>query len=374
MTRSTKLGEYFGIPVRMHNTWFIAGFLIILTLAITLRGLYPWWQNIMLGIIASVLFFGSMCCRALAQYAVATNRHMPVQSLTLYVFGSMPRITEQDTRPAPQILMAITGPLASFVIAGFFYTIFYVLASFGSFMFAELIQWLFYFNVMIALFNLIPALPLDGGWVLRAILQLTMKDYARATRIATLTGWIIGFIVIAAGIVAVVFARDWFAGVATAAFGWFLTDAATVSRRQALIRDALRGMRAQDLMTDDYTPIKQQLTFALVREYIINSGQQCFVVIEDGKLQGIVTLGDTQISPKLWESTRISDIMTPAGLLKTTPPDQPAVDLLEQMDDYDIDQIPVTQDDKLIGMVTSERFFRFLKARAVLRAWPGSKF
>jgi len=367
MTSSTKLGEYFGIPVRVHNTWFIASALIILTLAITLRGLYPWWQNVILGIVASLLFFGSMCARALAQYAVATNRHMPVKSVTLYVFGGMPRVTEEDTRPAPEILMAITGLLASLVIGGIFYA-FYVLASFGNFQLAELIQWLFYFNIMIALFNILPAFPLDGGWILRAILQLTMKDYSRATRTAALTGQVIGFVLIAAGALAVILARDWFAGVAMVVFGLFLEDAATVCHRQALIRDALRGMTAQDMMTDDYTPIKQQLTFALVREYIINSGQNCFVVVEDGKMQGIVTLGDTQISPKLWESTRIGDIMTPAGLLKTAPPDQPAVDLLEQMDDYDIDQMPVTQKDKLIGMVTRERLRRFLKARAVLRA------
>jgi len=368
MTSSTKLGEYFGIPVRIHNTWFIASALIIITLALTLRGLYPWWQNAILGIVASLLFFGSMCARTLAQYAVATNRHMPIRSVTLYVFGGIPRITEKDTRPTPQILMAVTGPAANFVIAGFFYTIFYVLSSMGGFMFAELIQWLFYFNIMIALFNFIPAFPLDAGWILRAILQLTMKDYSRATRTAALTGQIIGFVLIAAGGLAIILARDWFAGVATVVFGLFLEDAATVSHRQELIRGALRGMTAQDLIADDYTPIKQQLTFALVREYIINSGQHCFVVIEDGKLQGIVTLGDTQISPKLWESTRISDIMTPAGLLKTAPPDQPAVDLREQMEDYDIDQIPVTQDDKLVGMVTRERLSRFLKARAVLKA------
>src|SRR4030043_327854 len=165
-----------------------------------------------------------------------------------------------------------------------------------------------------------------------------------------------------------ILARDWFAGVATVVFGLFLEDASTVSHRQALIRDALRGMTAQDMMTDDYTPIKRQLTFALVREYIINSGQNCFVVVEDGKLRGIVTLGDTQISPKLWESTLISDIMPPADRLKTSPPAYPAVDLLEQMDDYDVDQIPVTQDHKLVGMVTRERLRRFLKARAVLRA------
>jgi Zn-dependent protease/predicted transcriptional regulator len=368
MTRSIKLGEFFGVPVRLHYTWFLAALLITLTLALTLHGIYPWWQDIILGILASILFFGSMCLRVLAQYAVAARSRMPIKSLTLYAFGSMPRVTEQDIQPIPSVLMAITGPAANIVIAGFFYTIFYVLASSGYLMISEPIQWLSYFNVMIALFNFIPALPLDGGWVLRAILQVAMSDQAGATRISTFIGLIIGFVVIAAGLITVIFARNWFAGVATAALGWFLADAAIATRKQARIRDALQGMSAQDLVTDDYTQIKQQLTFDVVRDYIINSGQHTFVVIEDGKLRGIVTLGDTQIHSTNWETTRIVDIMTPAGLLSTAHPDHPASDLLEQMDDYDIDQIPVTQDDKLLGMVTRERMSRFLKARAVLKA------
>jgi len=367
MTRSIKLGEYFGIPVRLHNTWFVAAILIVITLVLTLRGLYPWWQNAILGILAATLFFGSMCGRVLAQFAVATRIHIPVQSIILYPFGGMFRINEQDTHPIPSVLMAVTGPAANFVIAGVFYVIFYILASSGSLMASELVQWLFYFNVMIALFNFIPALPLDGGWILRAALHVVTADYVRANRISTLAGWIISFIVIAAGLFSIFLARDWFAGVATAALGWFLADAATATRRQTLIRGALRGISAQDLTTDDYTQIKQQLTFDLVREYIINSGQHTFVVIEGGKLEGIVTLGDTQIHPSNWETTRISDIMTPEGLLKTATPDTPAAEILEQMADYDIDQVPVIQDDKLLGMVTRERIMRFLRARAVLK-------
>jgi Zn-dependent protease len=363
-----KLGEIFGIPVRLHYTWLPALVLIIIALAQQFHGSYPLWLNIIYGIIASFLFLASMCARTLVQGFVAINRRMPVKSLILYVFGGVPRITEQDTRPVPEILMAITGPFSSLVIAGIFYALSYALAGTANSMPAEFMQWLFFFNIMIALFNLIPAFPLDGGRGLRAILQLTMRDYIRATRIATLTGRVIGFLFIAGGIIAIILPGNWFAGVATVVFGWFLEDAAITSQRRVVVRDALRGITAQDMMTENYTPIKQQLTFGLVREYIINSGQHCFVVIEDGKLQGIVTLGDIQIPEKLWETAHISDIMTTAERLKTAQPDQPAVDLLEQMDDYDIEQIPVLQEDNVLGMVTRERLLRFLKARAVLRA------
>jgi Zn-dependent protease/predicted transcriptional regulator len=368
MPRSLKLGEFFGIPVRLHYTWLPALLLIVVALAQQFHGFYPLWLNVIHGIAASFLFLASMCARTLAQGAVAMNMRMPAKSFMLYVFGGVPRITEQDTRPGPEILVAITGPFSSLVIAGIFYALSYALAGTANSMPAEFMQWLFFFNIMIALFNLIPAFPLDGGRGLRAVLQLRMRDYIRATRIATLTGRVIGFLVIAVGIIAIILPGNWFAGIATIMLGWFLTDAATTSRRRVVVRYALHGITAHDMMTEDYTPIKQQLTFGLIREYIINSGQQCFVVIDDGKLHGIVTLGDIQIPEKLWETAHISDIMTPAEKLKTAQPDQPAVDLLEQMDDYDIEQIPVLQDDKILGMVTRERLLRFLKARAVLKA------
>ncbi len=368
MPRGINLGEFFGIPVRLHYTWFVALPLITLALAIYFQGIYPLWLNIIHGAVASLLFLGSMCARELAHSFVAVNRGMPVRSVTLYVFGGAPRITEQDTRPIPELLVAVAGPVSSLIIAGIFYALSYALAGLGPPMPAEFMQWLFFFNLMMALFNLIPAFPLDGGRGLRAILLMTLSDYGRATRIAALTGRVIGFLLIPLGILLFIRGGGWLAGVATAVFGWFLEQAARVNYRQTLVRDALQGITAHDMMTQDYTPIKQQLTFGVVRDYIINSGQHCFVVLEGGKLEGIVTLGDIQIPEKRWDSTRISDIMTPASKLKTARPDQPAVDLLEQMDDYDIEQIPVVQKDRLIGMVTRERLLRFLKARAVLKA------
>jgi Zn-dependent protease/predicted transcriptional regulator len=368
MPRGINLGPVFSIPVRLHYTWFVALPLIAIALAVYFQGIYPLWLNIIHGIAASLFFLASICARELAHSFIAINRGMHVNSVTLYVFGGVPRITEQDTRPVPELLVAVVGPASSIVIAGIFYAFHYALAGLGTTMPAEFMQWLFFFNLMIALFNLIPAFPLDGGRALRAILLMIMGNYSRATRIAVLTGGVVGFLVIIAGILVLIIGGGWFAGIATAILGWFLADAATASRREVLVRDALRGITAHDMMTQDYTPIKQQLTFGVVREYIINSGQHCFTVIEDGKLQGMVTLGDIQIPQKGWDSTRISDIMTPASKLKTAPRNQPAADLLEQMDDYEIEQIPVVEEDKLIGMVTRERLLRFLRARAVLKA------
>lgn len=368
MPRGINLGEFFGVPVRLHYTWFVALPLIALALVVYFHGIYPLWLNVVHGVVAGLLYLGSVCLRELAHSFVAINRGMPVRSVTLYVFGGVPRINEQDTRPIPELLVAVAGPLSSLIIAGVFFALRSLLAGLEIPMAAEFMQWLFFFNIVMALFNLIPAFPLDGGRGLRAILLMALNDYCRATRIAALTGRVIGFLLIALGIFMFVSGGGWLASTVTLVFGWFLEEAARVSYRQALVHGALQGIVAYDMMTQEYTPVKQQLTFGVVREYIINSGQHCFTVIEDGKLQGLVTLSDIQIPEKRWNSTRISDIMTPASKLKTARPDQPVVDLLEQMDDYDIDQIPVVREDRLIGMVTRERLLRFLKARAVLKA------
>ncbi len=369
MAGTVKLGELFGIPVRLHYTWLVALVLVTIALALYFWGIHSVWHNLASGAAASVLFFLCMCLREAACISTATRLRMPVKGVTLFVFAGMPRIAEQDSKPLPQLALAAVGFLANLALAGLFYALYGALINAGSLSPAELMQWLFYFNVMVALFNLLPAPPLAGGIALQAVLQLALKDRGRAARTATLLGRIIAIMLVVTGIAVLFASRDIFAGVAIVTSGWFLENAASASRRQALVRDALRGITARDLMTEDYTPLKQQLTFGLVRDYIVNSGQNCFFVIEDGRLEGIVTLSDILIPPKRWNSARISDIMTPARKLKTASPAEPAVNLLELMDDSGINQVPVVERETPIGMVTRERLLRFLKARAILRAF-----
>lgn len=369
MTGTIKLGELFGVPIRLHYTWLAALVMVSLALAFYFWGIHPLWQNLLFGTSASILFFISMCLRELVCFATATGLSIPVKGVTLYVFTGVPRITEQDSRLLPELAIAAAGPLANLAVAGIFYALYGALITAERLSSAELMQWLMFFNIGVALFNLLPVFPLAGGRVLRAILWLGLKNYSLATRIATLVGRTIAIILIIIGVTVLFVSRDLYTGVLIAVSGWFLESAASASRRQALVRDALRGITAYDMMTEEYTPLKQQLTFGLVRDYIINSGQSCFFVIEDGKLEGILTLTDILIPQKRWDSTRISDIMTPASRLKTAQPSEPAVDLLELMNEHDIGQIPVVQGRTPVGMVTKERLLRFLKARAVLRAF-----
>jgi Zn-dependent protease len=367
-TRIFYIGTVNNIPLRLHVTWFWAVLLITAALAIYYFGLLSIWQSIVLGICVSLLFFISMSVRELARIHILKVMGVSIQSITMYIFGGVLRIADEEIRHIPELLTATVGSLLNLIIAGVFFALSTLFASGETSFTVELIQWVLYFNILIVIFNLFPGFPLDGGRILRSILWRITGNFSKSTRIAVLTGQVIAFLLILLGIGAVIIAMEWFTGVLLAVSGWFLVIATFAVRRRVLVRDALRGFTAYSMMTENFTPIKQQLTFNLVRDFIINSGQYCFVVIEKGVLQGIVTLRDIQIPQKRWDVAKISELMTPVKKLKTSDPDKPAAYLLEQMEENDLEQIPVIEEGKMIGLVTRGHLIRSLRARSVLRA------
>jgi Zn-dependent protease len=343
MTRTLSLGTIFNIPLRLHYSWFLALVSVAAGMIFYYHGTYTWWQGALYGVAAVMLFFMCMFVRALlTRILVPRAFRVQVKSLTLCFYGGIPRIKEEETRLGSEFLMAAVGPVVSLVLAAIFYLSFSITSIDEVTATAEILQWLYYVNVMIALFNLIPAYPLDGGRFLRAILWAASRDLNRATRITSLMGFIIGLLLIISGLVAILWLSQWFTGPILIFAGWLLQEAAWAMRRRARVRNALRGLDAGYLLSDDYTPLKEQLTFAVVRDYIINSGQRCFMVL-------------------------VGELMAPRGKLKTAKPAEPIASLLELMEECDISQIPILEEGKLIGMVTRERVLRFLQARAVLR-------
>lgn len=368
MGSAISLGKIFGVPIRLHYTWFLIFVLITAALVANFPEVYPIWQRIAFGVAASLLFFVSITAHELAHSFIAINNGIPVRSITLFVFGGVSQITKEATRPIVELLIAVVGPLSSLIIAGIFSLAHFFLTRAGDVVIAGLVQWLTFINVMLALFNLIPGFPLDGGRVFRALLWIGTGDYSRATRIATLTGRGIGFLFLFSGILIMIIARQWFSGLWLVFIGWFLENAAMGSYRQALLREALHGFTARDVMTEDCPFIDRQLSLGqLVRDYILPRGRRCFVVADDGRLRGIITLHSVKMVPReRWDSTQVEEVMTPVSQLKTVQPNQPAVNLLELMDEGDINQVPVVDGDRVIGMVARDGLLHFLRTRAEL--------
>lgn len=367
MESGLSLGKIFGIPLRLHYTWFII-FALITASLVTLFPGYPLWQRLVFGTIASLVFFASIVAHELAHSFIAVRNGIPVRSITLFVFGGVSHITKEAARPVTELLMAIVGPLTSLVLAGVFFGLHSLSREAGYSLVADLTYQLAYINLILAFFNLIPGFPLDGGRVFRAVVWQVTGNYSRATRFATSTGRVFAYLFILGGILVVFITREWLAGLWLVFIGWFLDSAASASYRQAQLREALQGFKVRDVMSVDYSIIPRQLTVGqLVRDYILPTGRRYFVVAEEGNLKGIITLTDVKtVSQERWDMTPVQEVMTTGNKLKVAHPNQEALNLLELMDEGDVNQIPVVEGGKVIGMVARDGLIRFLRTRAEL--------
>jgi len=203
MGGSFRLGKILGITIQLHFSWFIIFALIIGLLSYSLHDEgYSLWTSIIAGVLTSILLFASVVAHELAHSLVAIRNGIPVKSITLFFLGGVAQITREAARPKTELLMAIAGPLCSLVLAGIFGSIWFLVWGNSQETFASNnpILWLASINLMLALFNLIPGFPLDGGRILRALLWQRTGDYKRATRIASLAGQSVAYLMIGGGI------------------------------------------------------------------------------------------------------------------------------------------------------------------------------
>lgn len=366
---ATNLRRAFGVRIRLHYTWSVA---FILTTAVVVTHFpeaYPLWQRITLGIAASLLFLISIIIREFTISATATVKGIRMKSVTLFVFGGISPIAKEPTLPVLELLLALAGLSSNLIIAGMFYTVYIALVTAGSVIIAGLIQWLAFISLMLAFFHFIPSFPLDGGRAVRALIWMVTGNYSRAARITSWTGRGIGLLLAVGGILALVMARQWFVGLLLAFTGWSLHTAAAWSRRQETLLEALQSITARDVMTREFPFISQQLNLGqLIRDYILVTGQRYFVIVDDAKFQGIVTIHNIKPIPKQrWDSTHIGEIMIPASELKAAHPGQSAASLLEQMDELGINRMPVLEEEKVIGVVARDSLIRLVKTRAELK-------
>lgn len=369
MTGSFKIGRFFGVPLRVHWSWFVIFILIAFSLLSYLEGGpgVPLPVRIFTAVLVSLLFFGSIVFHELAHSLVALRQGIPVRDITLFVFGGVSQITRESSKPGQEFVLAIVGPFSSLFLSAVFYGIFFFLDWSGQAVAARAVQWLAFINLSLAVFNLVPGFPLDGGRALRAIIWGLSGDYQKATRAASITGRVIAWLFIAGGI-AWAFTGQWFNGLWLVFIGWFLDSAAANTQAGNRLRAMLKGYTARDVMATDCLSVPPWMPVGrLVHDHVLPAGRRCALVVQDGKLEGLVTIGNVKETAKdAWDATPVKNIMVPVDRLKAVAADLPAAEVVELMDREDLNQLPVMENGQVIGMVSRDNVLRFIRTRAEL--------
>jgi Zn-dependent protease len=366
MRMSFRLGKPFGIPVRINYTWFLIFALTTVSLATDfVPGLQPdlpavvYW---LAGILGSLLFFGSVLAHELAHSLAARARGLPVKDITLFMFGGVASIEGEAERPGEEILMAGVGPATSLALAGLFAGIGRLLAPVSG-LGGVLSYSLMFLNISLAVFNLLPGFPLDGGRILRAAIWKWSGDYARATRIAVTVGRAVAFLLIGGGLVWALMGN--LDGLWLAFVGWFLDNAATQSYRRVLLQESLRGVTVADLMTTECDRVPRGLSVSdLVEGYLLRRGRTCTVVADGDALHGLVTANNVRTLPReRWPFTPVGEIMVPYERLVLAHPHEDALAMVRRMDERNVNQMPVVQEGRFLGLVTRENLLVYLRTR-----------
>lgn len=359
-----RLGKVFGIPIYVHTSWFLIFVLITLSLRTQFALLHPNWspgQRWMLGIVTSVLFFASVIFHELSHSVVALRYHIPVQSITLFVFGGLSRIEHDAPNAKQEFNIAIAGPLSSLFLAGCFWLVWKFVHV--NEMVTSAAGWLAWTNAILAVFNLVPGFPLDGGRVLRGIAWGITGNFLRATQIASNAGRLFAYFLISLGVWQAL-GGNLVGGLWMAFIGWFLLEAARESFAQVAMRDTLAGVRAEDIMNRDIPTVTRDMSVDEYVHEVLRTGRRCHIVIAGDAPVGLVTLQSASKVPRHeWPSTSVQVIMVPMAQVQTSAPEDPALRVLERMQTADINQMPVVSGNHIVGLIGRDAILRVLQTR-----------
>lgn len=377
MEAQIKLGRIFGVEIGLHYSWLIIAFLITLSLASHFRTTNPQWGGGVIwasAIVTGVLFFAAIIGHELSHAAVAKAYGLPVKSITLFALGGVAQIEKEAGNAKTEFWMGIAGPIASAVIGFILLGVAFALGwaptsamSTPDTPLLAMLVWLGYINISLAIFNMIPGFPLDGGRVLRAVIWWITGKADRSTQIAARVGQLVAFGFIGLGLIRF-FGGAGFGGLWIAFIGWFLLDAARASYVQVGIAEGLRGLRVGDVLDSDCPTVDGRSNLqTLADDYFLRTGRRCFLVVENGRVAGLITPHEIkQVERAQWPYTTVDTVMRPLEQLRTIAPDAPVVAALEAMARDNLNQLPVVSDGQLKGTISRAHILQLLQTRAEL--------
>jgi Zn-dependent protease/CBS domain-containing protein len=367
-----RLGSVLGFEIRIDYSWFIIFFLILWTFTF---GVFPaavpglgLGAYLVMGGLGTILFFASLVAHEVAHSVVARRRGVPVEGITLFVFGGMAHTRMEAETPGDEFAIAGIGPVASLAIAGLFGLISMAAAGAGWHPgVGAVARYLAFINVALAVFNLLPGFPLDGGRLFRAAAWRYTGDLRLATRWSSNGGKVVGYLLMVLGLLQA-FAGAIIGGLWFLFIGWFVRTAADAGFRQHVVRESLEGVAARRLMTPDPHSVPEATTIAeFVQDFILEGRHRAYPVVRDGRPLGLVTLDRVRAAPRdEWETLTVTGVMRALDEEMVVTPDERMTTVLERFGGADRGRLLVVEDGELVGIITRSDLARWVERLEML--------
>ncbi len=371
--KGIRLFRLMGFEVKADPSWVVLAILLAWSLS---TGLFPmkvgdlstaaYWA---MGITGAAGLFLSIIVHEFSHSLVARKRGMPMKGITLFIFGGVAEMGDEPPSAATELLMALAGPAASIVIAALFYGIY--AAGQGGFIPAPVnavLGYLAMINGLLAVFNLVPAFPLDGGRVLRAVLWGIKKDIHWATRVSSGVGSAFGFLLIFLGVLNI-FRGNFIGGMWWVLIGLFLNSAARMSYQRLITRRALEGEPVRRFMSKDPVTVSPATTVQYLVEHMVYHHHHKLypVVDENGRLTGCDTTGDVKKVPREeWHERTVGELSDGCSAENSIGPDEDATKALGAMSRSGRSRLLVVEGDRLLGVLALKDLLDFLSLKVDL--------
>jgi Zn-dependent protease/CBS domain-containing protein len=357
-----RLGRLLGIELRVDTSWLVLAFLVGWSFFAQFTVRFPELSapgRTVLAAVSAAAFFASVLVHELSHSVMARRLGIPVEGITLFLFGGVTKTRMEARQPRDEFLVAVVGPLTSLVIAALMWAVVNLAGDGLSEPISFALGYLGWVNLALGVFNLLPGYPLDGGRVLRSLLWRASGNPAQATRRAAIGGKIVGGLLAAFGLLTV-FAGD-LSGLWMAAIGWFLYQAAAQADQEVVVRRLLNQVRASDIMSPELVTIPADMSVArAVDEFFLRYDHSAFPVI--GEKTGLLTLRAIRQVPRdQWETRQVWAVTTPLEESCTVAADTPMDEVVENLRQQDEDRVLVVDDGRILGIITPRDIARWLR-------------
>lgn len=359
---SWKVARVAGIDVRVDSSWLLIALFVGYSFFARFELLYeelPGGQAVVLATVAAAVFFLSVLLHEFAHSLVAQARGIPVKGITLFLFGGVTEARLESRSAREEFVVAVVGPVTSVAVGALLWGVANVAGSTDDPV-PGTIAYLAWVNLTLAVFNMLPGLPLDGGRVLRSAIWGATGDMARATRVAARVGQFLGYAMIAAGVYSLLLGAG---GLWVAFIGWFLAQSAQASYTQLRLSRLLRGVTAADVMSRALVCIPGDLGLdEAIDRYFLRYDHSAFPVVDEGRTIGLLTMRAVRRVPAEDRGRRtVRDTMSALDDTTSVPPDCPLERVVEIFGESEGARVLVRQDGAVVGIVSPSDVARWVQ-------------